>query len=275
MLEYFSISVLYSLAKDGIAALRRRKRHLSPSDIVQLRQKWKPTFEARIWETYKNTLRNDVIIRDMKRIDTYPDFDKKKGISPWFRVNLLGTYYRGILVGMEAEMLTKHDQEGTIWRLTNYPAGEEGDIKVILIGSIPYENIDNVDWDGDEYYRFPQVYCFFTHKNEPYERVAYYTERINPGGLPFYTEVAPYEQVRPSAKNWDCGKGHADFPVSRGYVRFSRKQAGATASLLLLRPARSKFYNGNMGSPKRWPTDRKTPKNISRAAPGGSDVVRM
>jgi hypothetical protein len=27
-----------------------------------------------------------------------------------------------------------------------------------LIGSIPYENIDNVDWNGDEYYGDPQVY---------------------------------------------------------------------------------------------------------------------
>src|SRR4051812_19223099 len=29
---------------------------------------------------------------------------------------------------------------------------KKGEIKVLLIGSIPYQNIANVDWNGDEYY---------------------------------------------------------------------------------------------------------------------------
>jgi hypothetical protein len=198
--EYLSTSILYSLAKDGIAALRRRKRRLSASDIVALRQKWKPVFEARIWEKHQKKLREDVIIRDMKRIDTYPELDNRKGISLWFRVGLVGTYHRGILVGMRWEMLTRHDEEGKIWRLTNYAASEEGDAKVLLIGRIPYENIEEVDWDGDEYYGFPHIYCFFSHKSEPYEHTGYCTQATNPGGLPFYTEVAEYEQVRRLSK---------------------------------------------------------------------------
>jgi hypothetical protein len=67
-----------------------------------------------------------------------------------------------------------------------------------MIGSIPYENIDNVDWDGDEYYSDPHVYCFFSYKNEPYEHIGFYEKHIpmSSSGLPFYIEIAPHDQVR-------------------------------------------------------------------------------
>lgn len=43
----------------------------------------------------------DVIIRDMERIDSYPESsDKNKGISPWFKAGLMGTYHKGIQVGL-------------------------------------------------------------------------------------------------------------------------------------------------------------------------------
>jgi hypothetical protein len=48
---------------------------------------------------------------------------------------------------------------GEHWRFTDRSAGEKGDVRVLMIGSIPYEDIDNVDWYGDEYYSDPHVYC--------------------------------------------------------------------------------------------------------------------
>jgi hypothetical protein len=98
------------------------------------------------------------------------------------------------------EMLTKHDTEGKSWRLTNYGAGEKGDAKALLIGRIPYENIEEVNWEGDEYYGFPHIYCLFSHKGEPYEYIAYCTQGTNPGALPFYTEIARYKRVRRLSK---------------------------------------------------------------------------
>jgi hypothetical protein len=175
MFEWFAPSFAYTLVKDTWALVRGRRRNLSPSKVVDLRKKWKAEFESKIWETHKKSLRDDVIIRDMKRIDSYPDLDPEaKGISPWFRVGLVGTYHRGILIGHGGHTLTKHD--GGHWRFTNYKAGEKGNIKVLMISSIPYENIDNVDWDGDEFYHFPHIYCFFDHKKMPYEHTAFYTE---------------------------------------------------------------------------------------------------
>jgi hypothetical protein len=194
MLEYLAPGFVYSLFKDGVAVLRSRRHHLSPSELLALRQKWKDQFEAHIVEHYQRKLRSDVIVRDVKRIDNYPDIDEaSKGISPWFRVGLVGTYYRGILLGLRWGALTK---EGESWRFTNRDAGESGDIKVMLIGRVPYENIEYVDWHGDEYYGYPHIYCSFSFKKEPYERLGFYTETVPPHGIPFFSEVEDYKSVR-------------------------------------------------------------------------------
>jgi hypothetical protein len=195
VIEYFAPSFVYSLLKDGFALLRNKHRRLTNSQKIELRQKWKPLFETYIWEQHRNKLTSEIIVRDMRRIDNYPEAKDTKGISPWFRAGLMGTYHRGILAGLGWGTLTK---DGENWRFTDRAKGEKGDIKVMTIGSIPYENIDNVDWSGDEYYGDPQVYCFFSYKKEPYEHVGYYKRNIPLSGnaLPYYTEFAAYEPVR-------------------------------------------------------------------------------
>jgi hypothetical protein len=63
----------------------------------------------------------------MKRLDAYPDLDEnEKGISPWFRLGLVGTYHRGILVAHGWGTLTKDEDA---WRYTDYKAGERGDLR--------------------------------------------------------------------------------------------------------------------------------------------------
>jgi len=195
MLESITTSFLYTVAKDAIAAIRHGRQRLSASEIVARRQKWKPLFEQEVWKTHRDKVRQDAIVRDMKRIDHYPDAEAGKGISPWFRVGLVGTYHRGVYLGLRWDTLTK-DADGTHWRETNYGAEERGDIKVVLLGSVPYEYIDNVDWDGDEYYPYPHIYCYFNYKKQPYEHLGFYTETVPPGGLPFFTEVVAYKEVR-------------------------------------------------------------------------------
>jgi hypothetical protein len=180
--------------------IRHKRRRLSPSQVVELRQKWKPLFEAHVWEKYRDKLTSEIIVRDMKRIDNYPDAKEARGISPWFRAGLVGTYHRGILAGLRWGTLTKQKGGGEHWRFTDRSAGEKGDVRVLMIGSIPYEDIDNVDWYGDEYYSDPHVYCVFTHNKEPYEHTGFYTKTTPTNGLPFYTEVAPYEEVRRLSK---------------------------------------------------------------------------
>ncbi len=195
MFEFITTNLLYTMAKDAIAAIRHRRQQLSASQIVARRQKWKPLFEQEVWRTHTEKLRQDVIIRDMRRIDRYPNAEASKGISPWFRVGLIGTYHRGVYLGLQWDTLTK-DADGKRWRETNYHADEPGDIRVVLIGSVPYECIDNVNWEGDEYYPYPHIYCYFNYKRQPYEHLGFYTETVPPGGLPFFTEVVACKDVR-------------------------------------------------------------------------------
>ncbi len=105
----------------------------------------------------------------------------------------------GIQVALRWTELKKHT-DGERYRRTEYKVGETGDVKAILLGLIPFENIDNIDWGGDGYCNYPHIYCYFSHRHEPYERLAYFTEIVPSHGIPFYTEVATYESVRKLSK---------------------------------------------------------------------------
>jgi len=197
--------IAYTLSKDLLSFIwslfHKRKRRLTKSEVVQLRQKWKNEFEHKILEMRIKELSKDVIVRDVKHMDNYPDVGKKKGISAWFRISLLATYHRGILVLLRIGKLTK-DRESGKWRYTNYKAGESGDFRVFLVGFIPFENIEAVDWDGDEYYGFPHIYCHFVEKSgEPYEKVAFCEEKFL-DEHPYYTEVTDFKSVHKFSKRF-------------------------------------------------------------------------
>ena len=199
ILEYVSTNLFYTLLKDGLGAARGRKRRLSISDVLALRKKWKEEIEAKLWERQERKLGMDVIIRDAKRVDHYPDTeDTKRGISSWYRCGLMGTYHRGVLLGLSWESLTldKSDE----YRYTNHKAGETGDIKVVLIGYVRYENIADINWDGDEYRRQPHIFCYFDEKKgEPYEKLAFCEQR-ELRKIPYYNEISLYEPVRKLSK---------------------------------------------------------------------------
>lgn len=193
MLEFLAPGFLYNLGKDLWGMFRGR--HLTSAEIVKRRQEWKPLFEEHIFRNYRQKLRTDAIIRDIKRVDSYPDTNGEKGISPWFRVELVGTYHRGILVALSWHNLVE-ELDGL--RFANYKASEKGNLKALLIGRIRYEDIENVDWNGDEYYSYPHIYCFFLRQKEPYEDIGFYSEnRLDANSVaPFYTRIDSYAKVR-------------------------------------------------------------------------------
>ena len=196
MVEWGLLSPIYRILRDTVTAILKKKRTLTAAEIVKLRHQWKAEFETNICERRNKGLPTDVIIRDMKRVDKYPDISENaKGISPWFRVGLMGTFHRGIQVGLNWETLI-YDDHSKKWRYPNLKAGEAGRLKVILLGLIPYESIEVVDWDGDEYYGFPHIYCYFNaKKKEPYERLVYCEQKYL-NNIPYYTEVVEFSSVK-------------------------------------------------------------------------------
>ncbi len=203
MIELFAPGVIYKAIKDLILFGRGfQKRKFSPEEKLALRDKWKPLFEEQILNSHQDGIRRDVIIRDVRRMEKYPEADSdEKGISAWFRLGLIDTYHRGILVALGWDRLIEVSEN--VYRTKKpdeYVNGNDTGIKVVRAGKIPYYLIESVDFDGDEYYGFPHIYCHFLLKSEPYESVQFYEEKqLDSLSKPFYVEIGDYAAIRKEA----------------------------------------------------------------------------
>lgn len=59
---------------DIVSRIGRGRRRLAPSQVIELRSKWKLKFEEYILGNYRRKLREDLIIRDVRRFDVLPMF---------------------------------------------------------------------------------------------------------------------------------------------------------------------------------------------------------
>ncbi|MBY0339420.1 MAG: hypothetical protein K2X11_22600 [Acetobacteraceae bacterium] len=201
MLDWFSYSFLRDIALLLRRIFKKRASRLTPEEIIERRQRWKTEIEDEIARRRAKGLgkARDVIIRDLARINDYPTVnEREKGISPWFRAGLLGTYHRGVQIGLGWHSLTEDPACG--WR----HARREGESipceTLMLIGEVRFESIEAIDWDGDEYYNFPHLICHFEgHGKMPYERLVY-ARRKNFNHVEFYEDVVPYAVAKANSK---------------------------------------------------------------------------
>jgi hypothetical protein len=98
---------------------------------------------------------------------------KSVGISPWFRAGLVGTNDRGLLLllgwhRLSSEALEFLQLEGP----QKENAQESANANAALIGYVPFEQVVDVDWNGDDYSARPSLYLHFDAKREgPYEKI--------------------------------------------------------------------------------------------------------
>ena len=200
MLEFFAPGFIYSLLKDTVKFIFGiKKPQFSAVEKIALLDKWKPVFEGWLLDRHKSGYRSDVIIRDVRRFDKYPDtHPEDKGISAWFRLGLMDKYHGGILVGLRWERLIETSQGVyRVAKLEEFANGNDPGIKVILAGRIPYHQIQAVDLSGDEYYASPHIFCHFTLKGQPYETVEFYEQRqIDGFSKPYFVQIGEYHSVR-------------------------------------------------------------------------------
>lgn len=195
-----SFVALEVLRRYEVHFIKREGKSFTPGELIKHSQELKKKFEAEVFKCRRDNLRKDAIIRHVNRLDSYPDVDPdSKGISPWFRVGLLDTYHKGIYIALRFGTLSE-GPDG--WRYTNYKKDEKGDIKVYMIGKIPYEFIEGVDFDGDEYYYFPHIYCHFANKGEPYAEIVFCEEVDMGHGHLYYRKVATYKEVSENSARW-------------------------------------------------------------------------
>jgi hypothetical protein len=189
--------IVWSAATGGWKFWRGRKRRLTPQEVLTLRAKWKGPFTEWLQLRNHEKLRTDVIIRDVKRIDIYPNSKEGKGISAWFRSGVIDTYEKGIMLGLGTHELM-YDQQKDVYYFP--PKGERGSVKLMFAGFVPFEGIESVDWEGDQYYSYPHIYCYFDQKDkQPYERLSF-CERRTLDGHVYFTEIVPFEDVQRETK---------------------------------------------------------------------------
>ena len=110
------------------------------AEKIRHQEKIRAEISSYIQKINTEKLRRRIIIRDIDRVDSYPEVSDEEGISPWFKVELAQTYHRGVQVFLKAgALVTKAD--GSL-RLRDLKAGEEGDLRVFLVGEIPFSNIE-------------------------------------------------------------------------------------------------------------------------------------
>jgi hypothetical protein len=157
----------------------------------------------------------EVIIRNIRRMDKFPDIEADSmGISPWFKVDVLGFYDRGIEVFLSDSRSVVQKEDG--WRLL--PRGEHpaGAIYTACVGRIPFEFIERIDWSrSDPYYYAPHFYCHFTGPlRGPYEDVVY-KAKLYPTVSAHYSELG----LRSESYEWGFLRRSA-FLLGQDIARF-------------------------------------------------------
>ncbi|TBG52586.1 hypothetical protein [Rhizobium leguminosarum] len=178
------------IASNPVPFFGKKARNLTPEEKIALRDKWRPTFKDFFLQAARDKYRTDVIVHEVARVDDYPNInEKEKGISSWFRVGFMGTYDRGVLLGLR---WTYVNQEEKGWKeYTSAPPDTA--IKVMLLGAVPYEAIESFNPDGDDYYNKPHLYCHFDFGGEPYERVFYgQRNQLFEDSPSYFTEIAGF-----------------------------------------------------------------------------------
>ncbi len=163
----------YEILKDVLSFIIKRFQKPDPAVLLKQRQEWRLEFERHLQKESNTLIYGEAIIRDISRMDNYPDIDDcKKGISSWFKVEVKGLYHRGFEVILRIDGLIYIENLRQWHYSTN---GENGIVNAYLVGQIPFDVIRGIDWNGDEYYRFPHIYCEFNRKKkQPYENLVYY-----------------------------------------------------------------------------------------------------
>lgn len=197
--------VLVGLFLVATEAYRRYEGHLfrtegtirNPAERVHHHEILRKQFDEEIQRCRREKLRKDVIIRHVNRLDDYPNSKVTKGISPWFKAGLLDTYHKGIKVGLGWEGLIE-SKNGL--RRADYKKGEQGEITAMLMGEVPYDFIESMNVNGDEYYYLPHIFCHFAHGGEPYERL-FYAQEVDVGyGHSYWKEIVSYEDAEKNGK---------------------------------------------------------------------------
>ena len=170
------IAPAFAVARATPPAIRwwkRRRAGIDSAERIAQRLALKREIEQHLPSRSEYGIRGEAIIRDVRRVDRYPDVDDRgRRISPWFKVEVKDVYHRGVEVILSGHYFRLNKKKRT-WQIVR--RGEEANLKGYIVGRVPFDWIVQVDWEGDEYYGFPHFYCrFIGRRRQPYESIVVY-----------------------------------------------------------------------------------------------------
>jgi hypothetical protein len=178
---------------------RKHAKQRAVREHLENAEKWRKAFSDYLDGIHAQGPPDDipVVIRDVMRTSRYPKRCQEKGISSFFKVWLRETYHSGILVGLGCLETTyiKAVEDDTNWYYCDHddPEGKT----VYLIGKIPFDRIEEVNWGGDEYDYCPHLYCRFDSKTkEPYDEFVYAESVDRPDSWPCLREIVRLQDMK-------------------------------------------------------------------------------
>ncbi|MBI6873437.1 restriction endonuclease [Clostridium aciditolerans] len=124
--------------------------------------------DERLHSPMKKFNKSEVLIRSIDDSD-YPDNTLlEKDFTGYFKAEVYNFYHNGlqVIIGVKDIKVRQYDE-------VDNDKFEVGIIRVLEIGYLPFDNIIDYDYDGDEYYMYPHLYCDFINRNDPFEKIGY------------------------------------------------------------------------------------------------------
>ncbi len=162
-----SIDIILGLAKDAYLFIRKRVSNEDTIARLRKQHELKAQFEQKLGLSPQYPLKDPikVLLRNIDRANEYPE-DKIKNPDktwPFFKTELRGLYHQGIEV---YNAVVGFEEQADGLYINHY--GSTNDENGYLIARVPFDWIDHVDFDGDEYDFTPHIFCRFKRRGLPY-----------------------------------------------------------------------------------------------------------
>lgn len=140
-----------------------RTRQNDPRSLLDKRLKLKKQFE----NFFKKNNEEKIVVRDINNLDAYPDLQKIEGTLTWYRVYLRNINQDGLEVyDGHSHVYIKKDKKTNNWEIVKNPPREHNLEAAWVIGIIPYDWIENVDFDGEFFDKTGVPHVFINFKGK-------------------------------------------------------------------------------------------------------------
>lgn len=172
LFAYFGIN-LVSERKSLVGSIRRNialKKHMKRDFLKQTGCRNREELDERLHNPWTKFNHSEVLIRSIYD-KAYPENTLlDTDFTGYYKAEVYNFYHNGLMVRAYPYVKDiKYKQE----ILDNGDEFEIIDLKVELLGCIPFDNIIEYDMEGDEYYNYPHLFCDFVNVSDPYEKIVY------------------------------------------------------------------------------------------------------